>query len=97
MEKGNDWIEWGRNTFLKKLIFVLTEGIKNIRFSFSKNFEVIQPHPLYRSWGVTSTAVKRLGQVSVLFREILFTMNRKHEQGCITIAVECKCIPIFLT
>ena len=44
-----------------------------------------------------STAVKRLGQVSVLFREILFTMNWKHEQGCITIAVECKCIPIFLT
>ena len=44
-----------------------------------------------------STAVKRHGQVSVLFREILFTMKWKHEQACITIAVECKCIPISLT
>ena len=44
-----------------------------------------------------STAVKRLVQVFVLFREILFTMNWKHEQGCIAIAVECKCIPISLT
>ena len=43
-----------------------------------------------------STAVNRLGQVFVLFREILFTMNWKHEQGRITIAVECKCIPISL-
>ena len=43
-----------------------------------------------------STAVKRLGEVFVLFREILFTMKWKHEQGCITIAVECKCIPISL-
>ena len=33
-----------------------------------------------------STAAKRLGQVFVLFREILFTlMNWKYELGCITI------------
>ena len=47
--------------------------------------------------GHKSTAVKRHGQVFVLFRKILFTMNWKHKQGCITIAVECKCIPISLT
>ena len=31
--------------------------------------------------GIVSTAVKRLGQVCVLFREISFTMKWKHEQG----------------
>ena len=43
-----------------------------------------------------STTAKRLGQLFVLLRKILLTMNWKHEQGCITIAVEYSHINGFL-
>ena len=45
------------------------------------------------SW---STAIKRLGQCFVLFREISFTVKWNYDQGCIIITVECKFVLISL-